>query len=88
MYRHRLPEGGGLAALVNAGGAGALCGGGGGAGAALEMGRRARRNDQRTPMGRGREDSTIDGLVLLGAARHWPSGQQRERIHVERVGAI
>jgi len=38
MYRHRLPEGGGLAALVNAGGAGALCGGGGGAGAALADG--------------------------------------------------
>jgi hypothetical protein len=47
------------------------------------------RNDQRTPMGRGREDSTIDGLVLL-RGRHGTgqAGQQRERIHVERVGAI
>jgi hypothetical protein len=40
-------------------------------------------------MGRGREDSTIDGLVLL-RGRHGTgqAGQQRERIHVERVGAI
>ena len=47
------------------------------------------RNDQRTPMGRGREHSTIDGLVLL-RGRHGTgqAGQQRERIHVERVGAI
>jgi len=46
------------------------------------------RNDERTPMGRGRKHSTIDRLVLL-RRRHGTRqpGQQGERIHVERVRA-